>query len=865
MSEATPNDAGTVLRSVQVNPVALSRAVVLATVMAKESGLTEAEREELSICISENHITVGFDVDGRTQTTTGEARLFSLRFKVPCEDHGGGAAVAAVRVHGPDTLRALRNRVAGSENAGVLNDSEPVELELRSNHDQKTAVTLVVRAAGKPERVIRVRGPVEVASFAVDAPRVISPYTGLSADSLIEMAGVTHPDVGLKLDGASATLVAAAPTSVAIASYRAGRRVDHTSGGGEAPQQLVISPRMATAAALAQLATEEVLRAEQRSVNARRMKSAVAASISASVDVVGPAARQVLASEVGEEVVGKARYGAKGSGEPQRAIAFARAVLAPLSEEQGTLLASLVAAPDATAGDAQLARVLAGGRPNEAAIAAAYLGAGHPEAFLRDIGHAVGRVRLGLASQEGPEVASGVVAEAAVSITGSADALGRKLRTMVPAEDAAAWWMRFGHHLAACGMPQDAIQALTSGERHVATPDSAQVVIPASMRERWVTDAIIAAQGQFSVDPSSGRAYAMLEAPGMGTVTVTDIAVEPRPDLFPMTQEEVNDAVARNQRASFGAELHSSDVQVAAGRIESLRSANRGALSTVFVLRWDPKNQEDGSDQSTSDAEIRSGTDILEVELEQAAASNSHGSLKVYGFDVSGERIRLTLPVCETSGPATEAGKPLAFALDAQRLQDLVAFVAQRGRRTRIAVAGDTVRVSDPQGRHVVVLPTVTASEIQPSLREAVAATGVEWAGKPLRQSEVFRRFSDHLAASEIRRVTEAQQGVASNGAGASVASRGAALIPSEVARETVEARLDLVRRKLEFWRAELERASGQRDLFGNVAHESAAARIRKMIESLEHEASRQTAVAASLQARRSEVPGQGVGDVRRA
>lgn len=894
---AAPDEAG-VLRRVAVDATMLARATVLATVVAKESGLTPEERDQVSVFIRGADVLIAFDLDrGFSRTTTGEERRLSFRFRVPATDLAGAASLVGVRVHAGNLLRALRSRETNSENYGILPGPVHLEVLAGAGAERPSAFRVYPATKGGSARVVPITGTASLAEFADVEPRTPEAHlAGLDADAMIELAGLTDPALGLLVVPETGNVVAVARNRIAVSSFGTSNPVVREADAATlplgvdreakaaTPTAIVVSSRLATAVGFAQLGAEEALRAAQRAENARRMESVSVAALAASLEVAPERALVAVRTAAGEALVRKAAAAAAGGSEPERAVAFARTLLTLVPPGAAdTILAAFSSRDGAApaAGDLRLARALTGDEAAPAELAAALLSASDREAALRTAAEAAGEALLrdsaGWRASEGQgEVLH--YAAAAADVLPSIDALGQQLRRETPAAQSAPWWDAFDRHLVALGLPEDARDHLLRGRVAGRHPAEASLTIPDSMRERWLAEAVRSAQGRMERDPATGRVYVGFDSPHLGAFALADTAIEPDPTKYPLTPADIQAAIARNRAYAWKGELYTSDLQTAADLVVGLGRAapELPRASTVFVARWTPpgSGRADGDvlerlspDEAwlrhPEDVELQLGGDAIPMALERsprepAAAEETAGTLRIYGFDADGERLRMALPLRTAPTLAGRAG-PIAFALDAERLHDLVAFVAQRGRQAQLTLAGGMVRLSDAARSRTILLPTLTASEVPEPLRDLVAAVGVAWQGVEVPTDEVFRRFTRYWADEEIRRAR------ATRGLPAARASMPSTSGPAVVWREpettlgdatlraalaAVRERMAMARRKLAFWAGERERVASETNLFGEESDQGATRKIDRRLRELRGELAREEAVEAELLAR---------------
>lgn len=643
------------LRKIRVNPAALSRAVVLANVIATEYGQTEEEKSKLAVFFRENEIIVAATLDEeatRTSEDQPRPRPMRFRFQVPMLDGGlqeGRAREVGTWVRGRDLLVALRNRVENSQNYGVLNEDEPVIIEVHGDTD-KEGRHFPSQISVDPDpgsalakREFDVLEGANPSQFDKLEPRTADAgLPDLDADALIELAGLTDPEAGVLISPHKpAHLVGVRENAVILSQVG---EAEHLSEQGELleaqaedkrriEQRVVLSSRLATGLGLAQSAMEEAQKAEQRSETARKSGAVAIAALAAALDVEADQpdqpALQALRHNFGHDIVKKSlRSARKEDQEEEEAVRFAQRMLAQLPEKEVPFIVEAVSESyspqQAGVGEKslQMLRQHAQGDQTVVALGGAYLaGRYHQEndqqqaleSFTADLSEAAGEMVLREearqiiaatpGSQEVEDLRNADYASAAISIK------GRRWRSMMedvlesmPEDVIDKWWATFDQH-----MREDELRLVEDGNTEVpeklayedpqqgilksGRPTAGDIKLPSSLREKWLRECQLNVQGRIWQD-EDGRVYAGFGDAKSGTITLSDIARRPDPEQFPVRNaQEIEDARRQGRVYDFKTELHSEDLRPTTQRIGSLSLGEErleGSRETLFVGRWVP-------------------------------------------------------------------------------------------------------------------------------------------------------------------------------------------------------------------------------------------------------------------------------------
>ncbi len=330
----------------------------------------------------------------------------------------------------------------------------------------------------------------------------------------------------------------------------------------------------------------------------------------------------------------------------------------------------------------------------------------------------------------------------------------------------------------------------TGGDVSTSSPTASMLELPDKVRQRWLREVESEIQGRLTVD-ADGRVRAAFADPSFGAVEITDLAVDPEPTRYPIRRDDVRAALAAGAGAEWTARVGRTDFTESMFRVGALANPFAPAsaeprMNTVFVGRWEPGADADRAERALHALDPRvhvrptpvdrvwvrhgtlvrpyrvarnAATDDLGPAVETAAAENdteldpapaldltgSAGEstsehLRVYGLGDDGEREHLMVPLL--SAPRVRHGAAMAFALEAERSQALVAFIGT----PELTIDGyhTHIRLLDSAGRRVAIIPTVAVADAPEMLRTLVAAAGV--AASPRRVS--MRRVIDQLRAT---------------------------------------------------------------------------------------------------------------------
>lgn len=654
------------LRKIRVNPAALSRAVVLANVIATEYGQTEEEKSKLAVFFRENEIIVAATLDENVTRTSEEnprPRPMRFRFQVPMLDNAleeSRALEVGTWIRARDLLVSLRNRVENSQNYGVLNEDEPVIIEVHGDMDEQgrhfpSQISVDPDpSSALSKREFDVLEGVDPQAFEKLEPRTADAgLPDLDADALIELGGLTDPEAGVLISPHKpAHLVGVRENAIILSqmgepehlSEQADLLDEPSSTERRIEERVVLSPRLATAVGLAQSAMEEAQKAEQRSETARRSGAVAIAALAAALDVEAQDARQpaleTLRQNFGEDIVKKALRSAKRKKERgQEAARFAERIITQVPEpEMPFLVEAMSEAYTAEISQVedqslQMLQEQAGGDQTVLTLGQAYLAGRYAsthdepdqalELFTAEVSEAVGETVLREEarqiiaavpeSQELEDLRNTDYASAAISIKGRRwRGLMNEVLEAVPEQHLDDWWATFDQH-----MREEELRLIEDGHTEIpdklayedpeqgilksGRPSAGDIKLPSSLREKWLRECQLNVQGRIWQD-EQGRVYAGFGDARSGTITISDIARRPDPEQFPVRNaQEIEDARRQGRLYDFKTELDSEDVRPIAQRIGSLSLGEdrlEGARETVFVGRWVPPQLLDQREQA---------------------------------------------------------------------------------------------------------------------------------------------------------------------------------------------------------------------------------------------------------------------------
>jgi hypothetical protein len=770
---------------VDVNPLVLSRAIILATAFATEHGLGTQETEQLAIFVREDDVLVAADFD-RAGT-----RTMRFRFKVPIvgAPSAGETEWAGMTVRGIDLLQALRNRLENSDRYGILSGDTPVTLELYASADRAKPAELRVlpKTPGALQpRIVKAQDGADLAQFDdIEPLRADAGLPELSAESLIETAAATDVDVGLLLDprgGQQTGILAGAGTGgVMLTAFKGAGLAHHRETADVSPTRalrgpVVLSQRLARAAGHAQAAMAGALELQAKVRNNEHVAHAVVAALAATLETATTTqAQEALEATIGEKAAAAAlRAGQKSDSALEGAVASARSLVAGLSMNDALLVARLMrerlgaAASQVSQAVSDMVREIAGDETTVVGVAEALVaGAAQRERIEHVAASARGHVDLRqevkavvsrLASAKADEqITLADLAVAAVRLRGTkSGSLADVVLPLVLPEQREAWWATFATYLEALKVPLAARESILARRRtHDAAPTTAALVLPDALRKEWLRTAAFDAAGRFWAGSTDGRVYAGIGDDDIGTLMLSDVAVRPDPAQFPVTPAEIETMLSRSTPFAWKGQLYNSDLDVASNRIAGLAPTDSGTgalgkrATTLFVARWTPpefgrtvdsstarvlemfENARDREPVSTDVVYLGEGAQrramsVVRSAKEPLADVVAVGTLRVFGFDVTGERLYMEIPM---KSVLHSGANPLAFALDAERLHDFVGFVTRKGPQqgavTLLDASETGVRLASPDGSRVVVIPTVSVSVVPPTLQALVNAAGV--------------------------------------------------------------------------------------------------------------------------------------------
>lgn len=938
------------LQTVEVNPVALSRALVLASAFAMEYGRTPEERQRIAIFFRGSDVLLAADVDrDGSRTVADEPRPFKFRFSVPATpaDVDAAAVVAGATIRIQDMIEALRNREKNSHNYGILDADTPVSIEVRLTEEDldlpyperepREVVIHPTRDGSLSPRVFETLGGAALDSFdELDFPTPERGLVDLSGDAMIEMGGLADPQVGVYLDPVGeGKMIGASERGLMLATFEGWpsreRQMDmleqvgqeSAESGRSLDEPAVLSDRLAIAAGFTQLSFEDVAKSRQRNatdqVTARVMAAAVAATLDLdSEDGDRPRAR-LLDAAVGEKPV-SAALGAAGRKEAplDAATAFARRLAREVGDEQRERVAqALELAYGDRVGEAEqrIARGALSGESDLERLVAVYLATGSEAHFARDAAQVVGSALLReearrlLASlpgtQDMEQLRTGDLALAAMrAFQRRAGRLTDILLNEVPEGRRREWWRTLVGYMRQLDVPREARRAVAGdGQGGVRTeqPASGLLKLPSDLREAWLRECQYPVQGQLWKDSASGRVHLGIADPSAGRIYISDTAVQPDPHAYPVSPEMAEALIAKGQSFDWKGTLWSSDVddvtQRVVGMVEGRHDESREP-EVLFVARWSPDAERVPEEDAgvlahfntpeqqrllrTGEGEI-AGRAVVQARnpKEPAETVDVAGQLRVFGFDAHGERLYLDLPMKARPTSRQRDIEPVAFALDARRLHDLLAFISRPARQTVLSVSDGVVRLFSDRRDRVSVVPTLGRSQVPEALQDLVAAAGVPADhGRPIEIEAMVQRLRErrrHGLQAEV----EAQERLRQM-SGSVARVRGAIELrdDSEADREegwgvpggSAQARIERLRAREQAIEATLNEIAailgGTHDLFGNFLPAPEQAGVKRATLSrrrrvLEKERERVVQEIQELFSVASTPPVRGVRDIR--
>lgn len=789
-----PSEAG-LLKRIEVNPLSLSRALVLASTYGVEFGRTGDEQREVEVFFRENDIFIVTDFDTMASTTVeGEPRPFRYRFSVPLlRETGEGAAKAVgvkVRLH--DLLEALRNREKNSFNYGVLAEDVPVTLEVWMDKEKES------RAADREKADRIVVHPTRDGSLAprwlevlagaslegreeLDLEVADQGVSGLDPDALIEIGGISDPEVGVLLSpGEEGYVVGANARGIMLSTFKGEGQDD--SGQRSLTEPTVLSERLAIAAGFTQLSFQNVARSRQRlqtdRVNGRIMAAAITAALDTEVEGDERRIEKMLKKEIGKSAVKKAMKA--GARSDNAAVSTARSLGEAVPADERKLFAGVLKKEfDLGTEDVDIQDL----SPVEAIIARAYEGnQGDLEKFFEVASYGFGEAALRAEARRVlahlPEVSAheqlrnSDLGVAAVSLTQKKAAkLADTLLPKVSRDASAEWWNHMLRYMRQLGVPKEARKAVATNKKgglKQNIPPASELGVPASLREAWLEECQRGAQGRLWKD-ETGRVFMGIEDPEAGHIMISDSARQPDPHKYPISHSQVEKLLAKGRSFEWKGTLWSDDVEDIANQVVSMRRSvfkDSDEAHAIFLARWVPETDLTDPagrriEQQYFDAEQRRVIEPGHVEGSEKGSAVRHfvlarsekepvekeevaGRLRIYGLDSKGEKLLLNLPMKERPTVKAKHAEPVAFVLDARDLQHLVAFISRKGRQSVLSVSDGLVRIFDLRRERMSIAPTITATQVPEELRPLVELAGIgPQAGREVEIDEMISRLSE--------------------------------------------------------------------------------------------------------------------------
>lgn len=534
---------------------------------------------------------------------------------------------------------------------------------------------------------------------------------------------------------------------------------------------LVCSPRFLHVLGNTQAAFEEVKRARERVRNADRDVKVMAATIAATLDILSEERRlevqRMLYRLVGEPLVASwanqaTPYNA------QAAVRFARALTRDLPPQ---LMAEVAEELESIYGPANIQEVVrqqlrAELKSDSAAVRIAALIYSHGGAMIAPtaaeivgmarIRHAARdlAVELMAKAEEFDDEFQYSYADFALATVRAANRdyirLAERATGVLNESEYHSWWPRLVDRLRELELPDDVIQHVAFQSDGVTLrtglPDVQRFRSTPKMREAWTRAAQVPVQGRIWRG-ADGRAYAGFGDDAAGWVLISDLAINPNPDHFPLSHEEVR-ALLATESDSFEWEsrFHSNDLQAVVNRVVGLANPDSDGEDpqALLIARWTPPMHEkpdgDLADRvrtfprgtqplTPRTVFIEDGVQSRRFEIERSGEETNiqdpsvAGTLRIYGFEDGGEFLWFNVPIEE--GPRVrDAKSAYVFALDADRLHDVIGFIADKGRKTILSAQRGILRVRDHANTRSVFLPTVTVTQVPERFRAILAAAG---------------------------------------------------------------------------------------------------------------------------------------------
>jgi len=760
----------------------LARLVAMAGMIAPLVGENDAEQHEVILTADSAGLRMMTEGDKSGSTTLdGSPRPFRLMADVPGTSEATDPSVTqwAVRARIEDILRSLRTRQEQAERQGVI--SGPVTLELLADEQGRPRQLRVIPAGSVP-RMIELTARLDPTSVpARGTAKAVTRSVGrIQGDTWLTLGQMASEGSGVLIEPGYGELpphVAAVGARGSVVMGIEAEQLDlESSMDGNRPDAMIVSPRMAHILGLLQDGVVEVARQGARAQLQEITSKAQAAAVTALLDIDGDtpgalyAAAMVSLGEIGAQRL-LSTVDEKSSVVDQ-AVAFANTVITDepttatrltadslrqgFAQMPGTVAPSVLSVlrEAIPAGDDQGVRL---------ALATGYLSAGGNTPVLVDriatvlgeqeVFATVTQMRGGIAPSdatpmERPESAKAMIRVAQKRHEALLDALLRRVDDQPEALEGMwnrieAWQEEFG------GITSDwrkDFQSRRTKRGAGARPTATWWRPSDGLRQQMMEAAARETLGRVGVD-AEGRVSANWSDARLGSFVISDVAIQPDPKQFPLSEASRADALRKQVTAPTGfvVDVHADDLRRIGLRVSGMIRPDRprqagpdGRITGPVVIgRWSADSNAtvqqvtsalDPKDRQTITSET-AWMDGKEIGLPRSpdqfpiAKANDVGTFRLFAVDPWGERQVLHLPMrALRHAPDTPS---LAFAVEAADFERFCSTVASSERTLTLSVAGGVIELRDTAQRTVASLTSIGQDRMPESVLHIAQRAGV--------------------------------------------------------------------------------------------------------------------------------------------
>lgn len=722
---------------VSLDPQPLWHAAVLAAVLGAEHGRTDSERDFVTLVIEPTSVTMIADWDVATTTTTdGQRRPARFRFQLPVKSLAAEREWVSCRVRVMDLIKRLRGKVENSEQYGPL--QEPVRLEAIKSAEGERIDEIILTPQGMASRRLEAFAGMARGDIEDMVPMVPTTRVGvLGADILLDVGAVASEAVGVLLDPGSATtpcFVAGVGAQGSVISAFTASPADLFED--RAP--VVMSARLARMAGWMQESMLHVAKADAKArVNEQNLK-VVSALVASVLDVDsevsagltrlyralggGEAKRVAEGIEREQSVADKAAMaaGILFKSVPEERVQDLAKGLERIGGKKNAVLAQMVRedAGMGVSGDLAVGYLGLAGMENQTAAA---------EALACVIGEqkvvGAARARLGERGLTTTDIAQTAVE---LDFKTTSAALEGILKTLEP-DKLEVWWGAFEAQAQALGVDArvmtDVRGKWTKSHARGQLPQAAWAKVGEGVRAAWSRDVDMTHEGIVHVN--NGRVTFGWNEGVHGALTISDVAVNPDVTQYPLTRQEAISLLG-GQGVPWSMEVYSADLSMTMHRVVGFGPSrqHRGKVAgTVAIAHW--AESDNGEPDTTPQTVWAAGKELTVARHPKdfpVARAATAGVLHIIAVSRAGVLERHQVPMRAIQ---REAETETSFALDAEGLAELLAFVTAHERDVVLDVYPDGIRLSDGEGRSVSVVPRIGSGVMHERQAEVSAGFGV--------------------------------------------------------------------------------------------------------------------------------------------